>query len=123
MKFRLSGRALVPSLLAAVVGLSVLTFVQAQVVKPVDIKSNKTIRELTSPIYLLTQRVEELEKQSKDLAAKLKKSEEANAKMQDDMTSLKEALKPPKGYTSMYITKLNFERVEGSALMKFFVRY
>lgn len=122
MNFHLSGRALTASLVATVVGLAALTFVQAQVVKPFDTKSNKTITELTSPIYKLTLRVEELEKQSKDLAAKLKKSEEANVKTQAELTSLKEANRPPRGYTTMFITKLNFDRVEGSALMKFFVR-
>lgn len=122
MTHQISGRALLTALLAASLALAALSVVQAQIGKPVDTKTNKTISELTSPMYLLTQRVEELEKQSKELAARLKKSEEANTKTQEELTKLKEAIKPPKGYTTMFITKLNFSRVADNSLMKFFVR-
>lgn len=75
---------------------------------------------MPSPMELLVSRVDDLEKQQAVIKAALKQA-------QDDLKKNKAECdlrnSPPKGYTTMYITRTNFDHVEGTALMKFFVRY
>lgn len=75
---------------------------------------------IPTPMELLTSRVEDLEKENAKLKADLKAFRDEFARFS---TETKAALRPPQGYTTMLITKANFNNVEGSALMKFWVRY
>lgn len=118
--FRNSGKALGSALVVVAVAIAAYSLAQ---VSPVIRKPNDTIRALNDPMFILKGRVDDLEKLTGELVAKLKKSEEKAAAQQKELTELKDANRPPKGYTTMFITKTNFNNVEGSALMKFFVRY
>lgn len=75
---------------------------------------------IPDPMTILASRVDDLEKEQATLKAALKKA-------QDDVKAYKaecdQRNMPPHGYTTMFITRANFDHVEGTALMKFFVRY
>jgi hypothetical protein len=69
---------------------------------------------------LLTSRVDDLEKENVTLHAELDALRKDLSKYHAEFTRIAQGA--PQGYTSMYITRANFDNVEGTALMKFFVR-
>jgi hypothetical protein len=75
---------------------------------------------IPTPMELLTARVDNLEKENAKLKADLKAFRDEFAKFTGD-TRL--ALLPPEGYSSMVVTKSNFNNIDGKALMKFWVRH
>lgn len=113
---RISGKARAGILAFLAVTVSVYALAQ---VSPVI---RKAPERAFDPVVVLRGRVDELEKLTKDLAQKLKKSEDQAAAMQKSITDLLGRDRPPKGFTTMFLTKANFDKVEDSALMKFFVK-
>jgi hypothetical protein len=68
---------------------------------------------------MLTSRVDTLEKDNVALRAELKAVQADLEKFHADYAI---SSRPPRGYTTMLITKANFDNVESTALMKFFVK-
>jgi hypothetical protein len=84
-----------------------------------DIKLKK-IEKRPTPLELLQFQIDDLRLSLIQLKAGLENTQSNLKQCQDDLSLVN---RPPNGYTTMYITKVNFDRVEDTALMKFFVRY
>jgi peptidoglycan hydrolase CwlO-like protein len=65
--------------------------------------------------------VQLLESQNKALTKRVAKLESEVEKLQGDMTSLRN-LTHPRGLSRMLITKANFDKVDGAAVMEFWVK-
>lgn len=125
---QISKGALVASMVAVSVSIYTLSFSQLRRVNQspaaVSAKGNNAmIKQLTDPMFILKGRVDDLELNVANLTKALKKSQDDLKTSQTEIATLQSLNKPPKGYTVMYITRANLDHVEGSALMKFFVRY
>lgn len=79
-----------------------------------------TAYKMPEPIDLVKADVEKLKETVGKLKEELKTTQSDLAKTKEQLAG---SLRPPKGYTSMMITKANFGQVEDTALMKFWVRY
>lgn len=106
------------ALVLCAVLLAVAAFALGQVITR-DKASIKMIKPPT-PLEVVQYKVEDLEKALAAVKADLKKTQDELQKTKENLSAIS---KPPAGYTTMMITKSNFDRVEGTALMKFFVRY
>lgn len=106
------------ALLLCAVLLGVTAFALGQLITR-DKATTKLIKPPT-PLEVVQYKVEDLEKALAAVKADLKQTQDELQKTKDNLTAIS---KPPAGYTTMMITKSNFDRVEGTALMKFYVRY
>jgi len=80
----------------------------------------KPIKKRPTPMEILQFQIDDLKLSLTQLKAELGMIQSGLKQCQDDILLVN---RPPNGYTTMFITKVNFDRVEDTALMKFFVRY
>ncbi len=128
---QISKGALVASLLAVSISVYTISFSQGKVViqrsqQVVAAKNTNvadTIKQLNDPMFIMKGRIDALESNVMTLTRNLKKTQDDLRASQGLITELQLVNRPPKGYTTMFITKANFGNVDNNSLMKFFVRY
>ena len=124
MKYRVqAGKAQFTVLVLFAVALFAVSYARQGATATVKARNSESIKALTDPMTILRGRVDDLEKLAVSQGKALKKSQDEVLALQREVQDLKDANRPPKGYTSMYITRNNFDHVDATALMKFFVRY